>query len=231
MADIAANLRAVQERVRDAALRSSRDPDEVELLVVTKTWPVPIVEEVIAAGATILGENKLQEASEKIPQLPRADLHWHFIGHLQRNKARKALELFGTLHSLDSMRLARHVDRIAGELECRPVVYLQVNAAGEASKSGFSEEELLEGLAELMALNHLQVRGLMAIPPAVETPAQARASFQALRDLRDRCEAVSGVSLPGLSMGMSHDYEVAIEEGATIVRVGSSIFGPRQPMV
>lgn len=230
MADIAANLKSVQERVRQAALRSSRDPDEVKLLVVTKTWPVSILQEVIDAGAIVLGENKLQEASEKIPQLPGVGLEWHFIGHLQRNKVRKALELFGTLHSLDSMRLARHVARIAGELDCRLKVYLQVNAAREQSKSGFGEEELISSLDEVLAFEHLEVLGLMAIPPAVETPEEARASFRSLRELRDRCQDASGAGLPGLSMGMSHDFEVAIEEGATIVRVGSSIFGTRQPL-
>lgn len=226
MADIAANLQAVKERIARAAERADRDPATVDLLVVSKTWPAQVIQEVVAAGHDLLGENKLQDAVAKIPELPPTT-RWHFIGHLQRNKARKALELFEAIHSVDSLRLARHLDRLAGELELRQRVYLQVNAAGEESKSGFRAAELHAGMEELSALANLRVEGLMSIPPAVETPEEARSSFRELRALRDELQDRSGVSLPGLSMGMSHDFEVAIEEGATIVRVGSSIFGAR----
>jgi len=226
MADIAANLRAVLERVDRAAGRSGRNHSEVELLVVTKTWPPEVIAEVLEAGHALLGENKLQEALAKIPELP-ASAHWHFIGHLQRNKARKALGLFEAIHSIDSLRLAHHLDRVAGELGKRPRIYLQVNAAGEESKSGFAVVELRQALPELLSLENVALAGLMSIPPAGEDPEAGRSSFRKLRELRDGLEKEFEVSLPGLSMGMSQDFEVAIEEGATIVRVGSSIFGPR----
>jgi hypothetical protein len=226
MAEIAANLRAVRERVDRAAGRSGRDHSAVELLVVTKTWPPEVIAEVLEAGHELLGENKLQEAWGKIPELP-ASARWHFIGHLQRNKARKALGLFEAIHSVDSLRLAHHLDRVAGELGKRPRIYLQVNAAEEESKSGFAVVELREALPELLSLEKVELAGLMSIPPAGEDPEVGRSSFRKLRELRDDLEEEFEVSLPGLSMGMSQDFEVAIEEGATIVRVGSSIFGPR----
>ena len=227
MVEIGANLRAVKQRVARAAERSRRDCSEVELLVVTKTWSPSVITEVLEEGHTLLGENKLQEAEKKIAQLPDG-LRWHFIGHLQRNKARKALALFDSIHSVDSVRLALHLDRVAGELKRKTSIFLQVNAAGEESKSGFAVGELAEALPDLAGLSNLEVAGLMSIPPVVAQPEAARSSFRALRALRDDLQQGTGMSLPGLSMGMSHDFEVAIEEGATIVRVGSSIFGPRR---
>ncbi len=227
MVDIGANLRAVKQRVARAAERSRRDCSEVELLVVTKTWSPSVITEVLEEGHTLLGENKLQEAEKKIAQLPDG-LRWHFIGHLQRNKARKALALFDSIHSVDSVRLARHLDRVAGELNRKTSIFLQVNAAGEESKSGFAVGELAQALPDVAGLSNLEVAGLMSIPPVVAQPEAARSSFRALRALRDDLQQGTGMSLPGLSMGMSHDFEVAIEEGATIVRVGSSIFGPRR---
>ena len=227
MVEIGANLRAVKQRVARAAERSRRDCSEVELLVVTKTWSPSVITEVLEEGHTLLGENKLQEAEKKIAQLPDG-LRWHFIGHLQRNKARKALALFDSIHSVDSVRLARHLDRVAGELNRKTSIFLQVNAAGEESKSGFAVGELAEALPDLAGLSNLEVAGLMSIPPVVAQPEAARSSFRALRALRDDLQQGTGMSLPGLSMGMSHDFEVAIEEGAPIVRVGSSIFGPRR---
>lgn len=226
MSDLAANLREISGRMERAVERSGREPGGVELVVVTKTWPAELVREVFEAGHRLFGENKLQEAAAKIPRLP-SEARWHFIGHLQRNKARKALELFESIHSVDSLRLAAHLDRIAGEVGLTARVYLQVNAAEEESKGGFRKAELREELPTLMGLEHLQVEGLMSIPPRVESPEAARASFRSLRVLRDELQELSGSALPGLSMGMSHDFEVAIEEGATIVRVGSAIFGPR----
>jgi pyridoxal phosphate enzyme (YggS family) len=225
-ADIAANLRRIRERIAQAAARAGRDGAEISLVAVTKTWPAEVIREVVAQGPVILGENKLQEAERKIPQLP-AGVCWHFIGHLQRNKARKALELFEAIHSVDSLSLAVRLDLLADELDRRPQIYLQVNGAGEASKSGFSETSVRAELDTLLALPHLKVMGLMSIPPVAESPEAARASFRALRELRDELQERSGVALPGLSMGMSHDFEPAIEEGATIVRIGSAIFGPR----
>ena len=230
MTEIGANLRAVQERVARAAERSGRDSSAVELMVVTKTWLPPVIMEVVEAGHSLLGENKLQEAEAKITQLPD-DLRWHFIGHLQRNKARKALALFEAIHSVDSLRLACHLNRIAGEMDRKPSIFLQVNAAREESKSGFSLGELCEALPEITRLPNLDLVGLMSIPPVVAEPEAARPSFRALRTLRDELQEGTGISLPGLSMGMSHDFEIAIEEGATVVRVGSSIFGPRRKPV
>lgn len=226
MGEIASNLSAVRERIARAAERSGRREGDVELVVVTKTWPVEVVREVVETGPVILGENKLQEAEDKIPRLP-AGTRWHFIGQLQRNKARKAVELFEAIHSIDSRRLAERVDRLAAELGKRPRVYLQVNAAGETSKAGFSEEELRREAGAILDLANLEVAGLMAIPPPVDDPQEARDSFRSLRRLREDLQQSLGRELPGLSMGMSHDFEVAIEEGATIVRVGSAVFGPR----
>ncbi len=224
--DVAANLAAVKQRVNDAALRSGRSPDDVELLAVSKTWSAKEVGEVVAAGHRAFGENRVQEAEEKIPLLPD-NLHWHLIGHLQRNKVRKALPLFETIHSIDSLKLARYTSNIAGELGKKPHVYLQVDLAGEDSKNGYEPDQLRHELDELLGLDHLLLVGLMCIPPVAVEPEDARPWFVKLRALRDELEGRSGKSLPGLSMGMSGDYEVAIEEGSTIVRVGSAIFGSR----
>lgn len=223
---IATNLAAIQSRIDTAAARAGRDPGSVQLLVVSKTWPAENVAAVIAAGHTVFGENKVQEAEGKIPSLP-ANLDWHLIGHLQRNKVRKALPLFGTIHSIDSLKLARYTSNIATELGVKPDVYLQVNLADEESKNGYSPEQLRRDFSDLLALEGIRITGLMCIPPAAETPEDARPWFVKLRELRDELEKQSGQPLPSLSMGMSGDFEVAIEEGSTIVRVGSAIFGSR----
>ena len=224
--EIVSNLETVRQRVAKAARRSGRSPSAVELLVVSKTWPAGVVSHVVESGHELLGENKLQEAELKIPDLPPS-VRWHFIGRLQRNKARKALALFEAIHSVDTLRLAAHLSRIAGEMGKTPRIYLQVNLDQEESKGGFSVSQLREDLPELLSMPHLYIAGLMSIPPAVEDPEKARCSFRKLREFRDRLEGDAGVEIEGLSMGMSHDFEVAIEEGATIVRVGSSVFGPR----
>ncbi|NWK57146.1 YggS family pyridoxal phosphate-dependent enzyme [Verrucomicrobiaceae bacterium N1E253] len=223
---IAENLAKVKQQLAEALIRSGRGEDDCELLVVSKTWPAEVVAEVIDAGHRAFGENKVQEGMEKIPSLPQG-VRWHLIGHLQRNKVRKALPLFGTLHGIDSLKLARYTSNLAVELGCHPDVYLQVNLAGEERKSGFSPDDLRRELEELDGLDGLNVLGLMCIPPAVACPEDARPWFARLRELRDELESTSGLSLPGLSMGMSGDYEAAIEEGSTIVRVGSAIFGAR----
>lgn len=224
--NVASNLAKVNQRVAEAALRSGRAADEVQLLVVSKTWSADRVAEVVSAGHLAFGENRVQEAEEKIPQLPE-HLEWHLIGHLQRNKARKALPLFQTIHSIDSLKLARYTSNIAGELGKKPDVYLQVDLAGEESKNGYDPEALRAELGDLMKLKNLSILGLMCIPPMAATPDDARPWFIKLRELRDELEQRSGQLLPGLSMGMSGDYEVAIEEGSTIVRVGSAVFGSR----
>jgi len=224
--DVAENLSGVKQRVRDAALRSGRSADAAELLVVSKTWPAEKVADVVAAGQLAFGENRLQEGEEKIPQLP-GHLQWHLIGHLQRNKVRKALPLFQTIHSIDSLKLARYTSNIAAELSKKPDIYLQVDLAGEESKNGYEPDQMRRELDDLLALEHVSIIGLMCIPPMASKPEDARPWFVKLRELRDDLEARAGRSLPGLSMGMSGDFEVAIEEGSTIVRVGSAIFGSR----
>lgn len=223
MSHIAENLEVVKGRLAKAAARSGR---EVNLLVVSKTWPVEVVSDAVNAGQVLFGENRLQEGEEKIPNLPH-DLEWHFIGGLQRNKIRKVLPLFPVIHSLASMKLARFTNRVAGELGLTSKIYLEVNIGAEESKHGFSPDELRGSLEEMSELTNLDWQGLMCIPPRAATPEDARPWFAKVRELQEELEATSGQKLPGLSMGMSGDFEVAIEEGSTIVRVGSAIFGPR----
>lgn len=223
---ISDRLTLVREKVADAALRSGRDPKSVDLLVVSKTWPAEVVREASDAGQLLFGENKLQEGEVKVPALPD-DLQWHFIGALQRNKVRKVLPLFPVIHSLSSLKLCRFTDRVAGELGVKPRVFLELNLGEEESKHGFTKDELITSLDEVQTLAHLDWRGLMCIPPRVDSPEEARPWFAQLRKFQEELRRRSGLSLPEISMGMSSDYEVAIEEGSTIVRVGSAIFGPR----
>lgn len=223
MSDIAANLAAVRSRVEKAAACSGR---KVDLLVVSKTWPSEVVRKAVDAGQILFGENRLQEGEEKIPQLP-GDLEWHFIGGLQRNKVRRVLSLFQVVHSVSSVKLARFISRVAGELGVSPKVFLEVNIGEEESKHGFSSDDLRASLAEVLSMENLEVQGLMCIPPRVETAEEARPWFARVRELQEELETRAGKAFEGLSMGMSGDFEVAIEEGSTIVRVGSAIFGPR----
>ncbi len=219
---IADNLSTVRERIANAAARAERSIDEVSLVAVSKTWPADIIAEAVDAGLCIFGENKVQEILEKVPVLPD-HLQWHLIGHLQSNKIRKVLPLCAMIHSLDSLKLAQGVDRIAGELSLKPKVLLQVNVASDDAKFGFPVSEIENNFAELNSLPNLQIEGLMTVPPFDADPENVRPHFARLRELRDRLDS----NLPHLSMGMSHDFEVAIEEGASLVRVGSSIFGKR----
>jgi pyridoxal phosphate enzyme (YggS family) len=221
-------LLVLRERLEAAARKAGREPGEIELMAVSKNFPAPVIREVVESGQLLFGENRVQEAESKIPDLP-ARLRWHLIGHLQSNKIRKALPLFEAIHSIDSLDIARGVNRVATELGLFPKVYLQANLAEEASKYGFGEQALLRHLDELLALDHLEILGLMTIPPVREDPEESRADFAALRELRDRLATRAGIPLDGLSMGMSDDFPIAIEEGATIVRVGSALFGPRKP--
>ncbi len=226
MNDLSDRLQAIRERMTAAATRSGRDASTVELLAVSKTFPVQAIQEAVEAGQLAFGENKVQEVLAKAPQLP-AKLEWHLIGHLQSNKVRKILPLVKAIHSIGSLDLAKDVDRIAAELGLYPKVYLEVNLAAESSKHGFTAEALRSNLDELYALRRLEIQGLMCIPPFDADPAKSRPHFVQLRELRDELEKLGGAPLPSLSMGMSHDFEIAIEEGATIVRVGSAIFGGR----
>lgn len=223
---IASNLAEIHASISAACARGQRPVDSVQLLVVSKTFPAADVAEAARHTQPIFGESRVQEALEKIPQLSK-DYQWHFIGHLQSNKVRKILPLLTAIHSVDSLDLARQIDRIAQELHLRPTVYLQVNVARDEAKFGFSPEEIREHLPTLLSLTSLEIVGFMTIPFAVETPEDARPHFAALRKLRDELEITAGRKFPGLSMGMSDDFPVAIEEGATIVRVGSRIFGRR----
>ncbi len=226
MSDIARNLAEVRAEIGAACERSGRSADAVELIAVSKTFPVDAVRDAIDVGQRVFGESRLQEAEPKIAELPGA-LHWHFIGRVQRNKVRKLLGSFEVIHAIDSLKLATYANGIARELGLFPKVFLQVNADGEESKGGFSEEGLRSEMEELLSLDRLGVIGLMSIPPAGPDGESARKWFVALRELRDAMETEFEVKLPSLSMGMSGDFGIAVEEGATHVRVGSAIFGKR----
>ncbi len=200
---------------------------DVELVAVTKTHPAEIVREAIGAGQVVFGESKVQEARAKIPVLP-SHLRWHFIGHLQKNKIRHALPLFEMIHSVDSLDLAQAIDRIAQEEGLHPRILLETNVAGEGSKFGFKATTLRAELESLLMLPRLSIEGLMCIPPLAEEAEASRKYFVELRELRDAIEKEFQVKLPQLSMGMTNDYSVAVEEGATLVRVGTAIFGERK---
>ena len=219
--------RAVLARIGEAAARSGRDPADVTLVAVSKTHPAEVVQAAIDAGLTVLGENRVQEAVDKA-----AGTHggtWHLIGPLQANKARRALEAVDVIQSVDSIELARRLDRIAGEVRpgARRPVLLQVNVADDPTKAGFTPAGASEALAELVDLPNLRVGGLMTIGRLVDEPEASRPTFAALRELGERLQARDPRLGPDLSMGMTDDYEVAVEEGATIVRVGRALFGER----
>jgi hypothetical protein len=226
MSEIANHLAEVAGNLSKACSRTGRDAAAVELIAISKTFPADSVREAVLAGQLHFGESKLQEAESKISSLP-GNLHWHFIGRIQRNKVRKLLQHFEFLHGIDSLRLAAFTNDIAKETGLYPKVFLQVNVGGEASKGGFEPEELRAEIPQLLALDRLEIMGLMSIPPAGPSAEAARPWFVTLRELRDTLQREFDVALPALSMGMSSDYEVAAEEGATHVRVGSAIFGKR----
>jgi PLP dependent protein len=224
---IAENLEMVKTRIAQAAAKSNRSSDDIELVAVTKTHSAEIVHEAIDAGHLLFGENKVQEARAKIPLLP-SNLHWHFIGHLQKNKVRHALPLFELIHSVDSLHLAQAIDRIAHDDGLHPRVLLEMNVAGEASKFGFEPDKLRQEMEALLALPRLSIEGLMCIPPLGQDAEASRKYFVALHELRHSFENEFALKLPHLSMGMTNDYAVAIEEGATLIRVGTAIFGERR---
>lgn len=226
MSQIENRLTAVQSRISAAAERASRDPSAIRLIAVSKTHPADSVREAWEAGQRVFGESRVQEATAKIPLLPSA-LEWHFIGHLQTNKIRKAVHHFTLFHGVDNSDLARQMDRIAAENGLFPRVLLEVNVSGEGSKFGFSPDFLRSEIDSLLALPRVQVCGLMTMAPLVDEPGKARPFFAALRELRDELESRTGTPLPELSMGMSGDFEAAIAEGATLVRIGGAIFGDR----
>lgn len=220
---LAKNLASVRERIEKAALRAGRNTNEIKLVAVSKTHPATVLTEAIAAGITAFGENKVQEGQEKIPEVGRDNAEWHLIGNLQSNKARKAVQLFDVIESLDSLELAERLERIClEEGRASLSVFIQVDLANEDTKSGALETELPRLLEFLHSCKVLKLDGLMTVPPYFDKVEDVRPYFQRLRSIRDRL-------LPngGLSMGMSHDFEIAIEEGATVVRVGAAIFGKR----
>src|SRR5437660_12397413 len=228
MAKIQENLERVRDQIAQAAQVSGRTMADIELVAVTKTHPAEIVREAIGAGQVLFGESKVQEARAKIPLLP-SNLRWHFIGHLQKNKIRHALPLFEMIHSVDSLDLAQAIDRIAHEDGLHPRILLEVNVAGEGSKFGFKTTTLRAELESLLLLPRLSIEGLMCIPPLAEEAETSRNYFVELRELRDALEKEFQVKFPHLSMGMTNDYSVAVEEGATLVRAGTAIFGERKP--
>ncbi len=229
--DITSNLARVNDRIRAAAERVGRVGADVKLVAVSKTHPPETLREAMKAGVSVFGENKVQEGEAKISEIGRDAAEWHLIGHLQSNKARKAVQLFDIVHSLDSVELAERLERIcveegSGELP----VLVQVDLAGEATKSGIGETDLAALVEFLQRCERLRLTGLMVLPPFFDEPEATRPYFIRLREMRDRLElqGAFGSSRGELSMGMSHDFEVAVEEGATIVRVGTAIFGARE---
>ena len=227
--ELADNIARVRKRIEAACRRAGREPGEVRLVAVSKTFPAERIREAFEIGLRDFGENRIQEAAHKKLLLGGLDITWHLIGHLQSNKARKARDLFNTVHSVDSLHVAAKLDEAALNPDERLPVLLQVNLGSETAKFGLREEEA-PGVAQAVSLlPSLEVRGLMLIPPFFENPEQARPCFRRLRELAERITAgrFPDVSMKELSMGMSHDFEAAIEEGATMVRVGTAIFGPR----
>jgi pyridoxal phosphate enzyme (YggS family) len=226
MGDIEKNLSRVRAKIAQAAAKAGRDPGGITLMAVTKTVPVAKIREAVAAGVTIFGENYVQEARAKIEELGQAGIEWHLIGHLQTNKVKHAVRLFDLIHSVDSLTVARELDKRAAAAGRLIKCLIEVNLSQEGSKFGIKKERTLELVRALKELKNISLKGLMTMPSYAADPEAARPYFIALRNLREEIEA-SGIPLPELSMGMSSDFEVAIEEGATIVRIGTAIFGER----
>ncbi len=224
---IITNILKIRKKILIAQNRGSRSHKNVELLAVSKTRPFTSIQKAMEAGQISFAENRVPEAIEKAAALPAA-IDWHFIGHLQKNKIRKILPVCGTLHSIDTLELAQQINRIAGEEDLFPKIYLEVNIAEDDAKFGFSAEGIRRDFDALLALDRLKILGLMTIPKFTANPEDSRKHFAALRELGQSLSAQFSTPLDGLSMGMSNDYEIAIEEGATVIRVGSEIFGPRE---
>jgi pyridoxal phosphate enzyme (YggS family) len=226
MSSILGNLERVQEQIAQAAAKAGRDVKDIELVAIAKTHPAEKVREAVEAGQTLFGESRVQEARAKISELS-SSIRWHFVGHLQKNKVRQVLPLFEMIHSVDSLALAQDINRIAEEEGLYPRVLLEVNVAGEGSKFGFAPEDLSEQMEALLALPRLSIEGLMCIPPLAVESEDSRKFFVQVRELRDSLEKEFNMKLPQLSMGMTQDFPIGIQEGATLVRVGTAIFGER----
>ncbi len=224
------NIARVRERIGAACIRAGRRPEDVKLVAVSKTVSPDRIRQAYEAGLRDFGENRVQEAEAKRPALSDLTITWHFVGHLQTNKAKPARELFHWVHSIDSLRLAQKLDQAAVCSGERLPVLLQIKLGDEATKFGAQEDEVLKMAEQVSQLSTLELRGLMVLPPFFENPEDARPFFRRLRELAKTIDSAHllNASLRDLSMGMSHDFEVAIEEGSTIVRVGTAIFGPRQ---
>ena len=222
-------LERVKERIKEAAEAGDRPADSIRLVAVSKTMPAELVQEAIEAGVTDLGENYIQEAREKINALAMYPATWHYIGHLQSNKAKYAVRMFDLIHSVDSLKLAKELNKYAAKIDKVQPVLLQVNVAKEDTKSGVYVEDTLQLLKEIATLENIAVKGLMTMPPYFNAPEKVRPFFSALRELRDRIadEGIPNIAMDELSMGMTGDFEAAIQEGATIVRIGTAIFGAR----
>lgn len=238
---ITANLKTVNEKVSRSAVKTGRDPQDIKLVAVTKTIDLPEIIEAVKAGVLILGENRVQEAEKKVksyelrvtPPAPplskggvKGGVEWHLIGHLQKNKVKTAVRLFDLIHTIDSFDLADEVNKQAKNISKKQRVLLQVKLSDEATKHGALEKDMVKLLEAVSNMQNLKLEGLMTIPPFFDDPEQSRPYFRRLREIRDEASA-KGLNLPGLSMGMSNDFEVAIEEGATMVRIGTAIFGER----
>lgn len=226
--DIATNISTIRQRIAAAAARSQRAPDSIKLLAVTKTVSPLSIGKAIDAGISMFGENYVQEAKEKIAAIEKG-VQWHMIGHLQTNKAKYAVKLFDYIHSVDRIDLARELDKKAGLIGRKINILIEVNVSGEKTKDGIPADEAINLIKNISPSENLSVRGLMTMAPFLANPEDARPYFSALRNLRDDIirEGITGIHMEELSMGMTDDFEVAIEEGATIVRIGRAIFGKR----
>ena len=228
MSQISNNLEKVRERIAKAASRAGRNPQNIQLVAVSKTVDTERIKRAIEAGATILGENYIQESRKKIEELGHS-VRWDFIGHLQSNKVKYAIDLFGMIHSVDRLSLAQEINKVADKKKKKVRILVQVNISGEEAKSGIDPEGVISLVTEIAPSKNLSLEGLMTMPPYFDDPEEARPYFISLRELRDKilAENIEGIALRELSMGMSGDFEVAIEEGSTLVRVGTAIFGER----
>ncbi len=229
MTTISQNLTAIQERIDQAALAAGRDLSEIQLVTVTKTIAIDTIRQAIDAGVTVLGENYIQEARAKFEQISALPVAWHFIGHLQTNKAKYAVRQFDLIHTVDSSRLAAAINREAAKIDKIQKVLIQINISQEETKAGIETEKAADLAGEIARMDHLSLKGLMTMPPFFNAPERVRPFFRQLREIRDRLRQMDlpGVDLTELSMGMTGDFEVAVAEGATLVRIGTAIFGDR----
>ena len=229
MTDVAANYREIVERIRQAAISTGRDPREVRILAAAKAQDIKSIEAAVMAGVLLIGENYVQEASLKRKSLPN-NVEWHMIGHLQRNKAKAAVEIFDVIESLDNAELARELDKEGRKRNVQVRAFIEINIGGEESKSGIAKSKVAELLRTIGQLDHVRIQGLMTVPPFRENCEETRPYFRELREVRDELHNLKlpNIDLRELSMGMTHDYPIAVEEGATIVRIGTALFGPRR---